>query len=66
MIVATIEQCHSPDDICGRTYRAYVEITKELSEDWPEGRFAHAGSGHELYLTNPDVVIAAVENVIDR
>jgi pimeloyl-ACP methyl ester carboxylesterase len=66
MIVATIEQCDSPDDICGRTYSAYVEITKELSEGWPEGRFTQAGSGHELYLTNPDVVIAAVEHILDR
>lgn len=66
MVVATIDQCDSPDDICGRTYPAYVEITKELSEGWPEGRFTQAGSGHELYLSDPDVVVAAVNDVLDR
>ncbi len=66
MLVATIDQCDSPDDICGRTYPAYVAITRELSEGWPEGRFTQAGSGHELYLSDPDVVVAAVKDVLDR
>jgi len=66
MVVATIDQCDSPDDICGRTYPAYVEITQELSGGWPEGRFTQAGSGHELYLSDPGVVIAAVKDVLDR
>lgn len=65
-IVATNDQCDSPEGICGRTYPAYVEITKELSDGWPGGRFTQAGSGHELYLSDPDVVIAAVKNVLDR
>ena len=52
--------------ICERTYPAYVEISQELSEAWPEGRFTQAGSGHELYLSDPDVVIAAVTDVLDR
>ena len=66
MVVATIDQCDSPDDICGRTYPACVAITRALSEGWPEGRFTQAGSGHELYLSDPDVVVAAVENILDR
>lgn len=37
MLVCTSKQCDSPDDICGRTYPAYLEITKALSEDWPQG-----------------------------
>ena len=66
MVVATIDQCDTPDDICGRTYPACVAITRALSEGWPEGRFTQAGSGHELYLSDPDVVVAAVENILDR
>ena len=35
MVVATIDQCDTPDDICGRTYPAYVAITQALSEGGP-------------------------------
>lgn len=65
MLVSTSKQCDSPDDTCGRTYPAYVEITQGLSEGWPQGRFTQAGSGHELYLSDPEVVIAAVNDVVD-
>lgn len=66
MLVSTSKQCDSPDDICGHTYPAYLEITKALSEDWPQGLFTHAGSGHELYLRNSSVVVAAINDVLDR
>lgn len=66
MVVATTAQCDSPEDICGRTYPAYVEVTKALSETWPKGRFTHDGSGHELYLSDPSVVIAAINDVLDN
>ncbi|MEJ7741701.1 MAG: alpha/beta hydrolase [Nocardioidaceae bacterium] len=66
MVVATIDQCDSPDDICGRTYPAYVAIMKELSEGWPNGRFTEAGSGHDLYLSDPRVVTAAVKDALNR
>ena len=35
MLVAIVDQCDSPDDICGRSYPAYVKITRDLSEGWP-------------------------------
>ena len=65
-LVVANDQCDSPDDICGRTHPAYVEITRELSNGWANGRFTKAGSGHELYLSDPDVVIAVIEDVLDR
>jgi hypothetical protein len=66
MLVATVDQCDSPDDICGRSYPAYVKITRDLSEGWPMGRFTQAGSEHELYLSDPPVVAAAIEDVLNR
>jgi len=66
MLVSTSKQCDSPDDICGRSYPAYVEITKALSEGWPQGRFTQVGSGHELYLSNPGVVVDAINEVLER
>jgi pimeloyl-ACP methyl ester carboxylesterase len=66
MLVSTNRQCDSPDDICGRTYPAYLKITKALSEDWPQGRFTQAGSGHELYLTNSGIVVDAINDVLQR
>ncbi len=66
LLVASIDQCDTPDDICGRTYPAYLEITEALSKDWPQGRFTQAGSGHELYLTNPEAVVTVIEDVLSR
>ena len=66
MLVCTSKPCDSPDDICGRTYPAYLEITKALSEDWPQGACTQAGSGHELYLTNSGVVVDAINYVLER
>ncbi|WP_299440868.1 alpha/beta fold hydrolase [uncultured Phycicoccus sp.] len=66
MVVSSSKQCESPDDICGRTYPAYVEITKSLSEGWPQGSFTQAGAGHELYLSDPGVVVDAINDVLER
>jgi pimeloyl-ACP methyl ester carboxylesterase len=66
LLVATVAQCDSPGDICGRSYPAYVAIMERLAAGWPEGRFTRAGSGHELYLTDPRVVVAAIEDVLAR
>ena len=66
LVVSTSSQCDSPDDICGRTYPAYVDIAKALSEGWPQGRFTQAGSGHELYLSDTGVVVDAINDVLER
>jgi hypothetical protein len=66
MLVSTSRQCDTPGDICGRTYPAYLEITKALSEGWPQGRFTQAGAGHELYLTNSSVVLDTINDVLQR
>ena len=66
MLVTTSKQCDSADDTCGRTYPAYLEVTKALSEDWPHGQFTQAGCGHELYLSNSSVVVAAINDVLNR
>ena len=66
MLVTTSKQCDSADDTCGRAYPAYLEVTKALSEDWPHGQFTQAGCGHELYLSNSSVVVAAINDALNR
>jgi pimeloyl-ACP methyl ester carboxylesterase len=66
MLISTIAQCDSPDDICGRTYPAYEAITEALSEEWPDGGFSQVESGHEIYVSDLEAVLAVVDDVLAR
>ena len=66
MLISTIAQCDSPDDICGRTYPAYTAAMKRIADDWPEGRFDQTVSGHEIYLDDPDAALTAINDVLTR
>jgi hypothetical protein len=37
---------------------------KQISESWPEGRFNQADSEHDIYVGDPDAVIAAINDVL--
>jgi hypothetical protein len=62
MLISTIAQCESPDDICGRTYEVYETVMAEVAAEWPQGRFTELAAGHEIY-NNPDAV-AAIRRLI--
>jgi pimeloyl-ACP methyl ester carboxylesterase len=66
MLISTIAQCASPDDICGRTYPAYEAIMETLTHDWPDGGFSQVESGHEIYLDDLEAVLAVVDDVLAR
>lgn len=66
MLISTVAQCESPDDICGRTYPAYEAITEAVSREWPDGGFSQAESGHEIYVTDLEAVLRVVDEVTAR
>jgi pimeloyl-ACP methyl ester carboxylesterase len=66
MLLSTIAQCESPDDICGRTYPAYEAIMEVLSQEWSDSRFSQVESGHEIYLGDLEAVLATVDRVLAR
>ena len=66
MLLSTIAQCDSPDDICGRTYPAYEAIMETVSQEWPDGGFSQVESGHEIYVGDLEAVLAIVDRVLAR
>jgi pimeloyl-ACP methyl ester carboxylesterase len=63
VLISTIAQCESPDDICGRTYGVYETVMAELAAEWPLGRFAQLEAEHEIY-DRPEAV-AAIRQLIE-
>ena len=57
VLISTIAQCESPDDVCGRTYEVYETTMEEVAALWPRGRFVELEAGHEIFQS-PDAVIA--------
>ena len=63
VLISTIAQCESPDDICERTYGVYETVMAELAAKWPQGRFTQLEAAHEIYQ-RPEAV-AAMRQLID-
>jgi pimeloyl-ACP methyl ester carboxylesterase len=47
-LISTIAQCDSPQDICGRTYPAYEQIEKDITQRWSKGRFSQVEAPHDI------------------
>ena len=67
LLISTIAQCDSPDDVCGRTYGVYEDVMQAEADEWPLGRYAQVDGAH-AFFTEPEAqamiarVIAAVRN----
>jgi pimeloyl-ACP methyl ester carboxylesterase len=66
VLISTVAQCDSPNDVCGRTYPAYERIMKSISRRWAQGRFSEVAAPHEIYATDMPAVRAAIDDVLDR
>lgn len=66
VLISTVAQCESLQDICGRTYPAYEQIAKDLAQQWGEGRFSEVEAPHEIYLADIEAVQRAIDDVISR
>jgi hypothetical protein len=63
VLISTIAQCESPDDICGRTYGVYETVMAEVAAAWPRGQFTELEAGHDIYHS-PEAV-AAIRQLIE-
>ncbi len=63
LLISTVAQCDSPQDICGRTYPAYEQITKGIARRWGEGRFSQVEAPHDIPTAD---VRSAIDDVISR
>jgi pimeloyl-ACP methyl ester carboxylesterase len=63
VLISTVAQCDSPTDICGRTYPAYEQIAKNITQSWGEGRFSQVEAPHEIPTAD---VQLAIDDVISR
>lgn len=66
MLISTIKQCDSVDDICGRTYEAYEQNMQAVARQWAEGRYTQVPAGHEIYRDDLPAVVQAISELIVR
>lgn len=66
VMISTIKQCGSPDDICGRTYNVYTEAERAIADAAPRGRFVEVAAQHEIFLDDLDAVVAAIESLAEQ
>jgi pimeloyl-ACP methyl ester carboxylesterase len=67
MLISTVAQCaEDPSGICERTYPANEAIMEAISKEWPDGGFSQVESGHEIYLSDREAILAVVDDVLAR
>jgi pimeloyl-ACP methyl ester carboxylesterase len=66
VLISTVAQCGSVTDICGRTYPAYTQVMREMSDSWPMGHFEQVDSIHSIYVGDPEAFLAAVDRLLAR
>jgi pimeloyl-ACP methyl ester carboxylesterase len=49
LLISTVAQCDSPDDVCGRTYGVYEAVMQSVAREWPRGRYAQIAGSHAFY-----------------
>jgi hypothetical protein len=42
----------------------YEKIMQEVAATWPHGNFSQVVAGHEIYLDDPDAVVAIMERLL--
>ena len=63
MLLSTDIQCEGAD-ICLKSYAMYERIMEEVTASWPHGNYTQVEALHNLFLEDPDAVVATVERVL--
>ncbi|RYC10603.1 alpha/beta fold hydrolase [Nocardioides zhouii] len=64
LVISTVDQCFSPEDVCGRTYAAYESIMKRVAGQWAMGEYTEVRASHEIYADATEEVQAAIDDVL--
>ena len=63
MVLSTSVQCEGAE-ICLKSYAIYTQLMQDVTAAWPRGNFSQVGALHNMFLVNPNAVVAVVERVL--
>jgi len=63
MILSTKVPACEGDPLCLKSYDTYVEIEREVAQQWPESSIRRVDAGHVIFLEKPEVAVDAVKRV---
>jgi pimeloyl-ACP methyl ester carboxylesterase len=58
-------QCEG-DPLCLESYDTYIEIEREVAEQWPKSTIRRVEAGHVLFLDKPELVVDTVKRVASK
>ena len=64
VMLSTIAQCGSPDDVCGRIYPLYEAWARELASRTPDGRVVFVDAGHTIYEEEMTTVVDEIGRLL--
>jgi hypothetical protein len=65
MILSTKVQCEG-DPLCLKSYDTYVEIERDILQEWAKGTYRQVEAGHVIFLDKPEVAVGAVKRVASK
>jgi pimeloyl-ACP methyl ester carboxylesterase len=54
------------DPLCLKSYDTYVEIEREVAQQWPQSSIRKVDAGHVIFLDKPDVLVNAVKRAASK
>lgn len=54
------------DPFCLKSDHTYVEIERELAQEWPESSLRKVDAGHVMFLEKPEVLVDAVKRAASK
>jgi pimeloyl-ACP methyl ester carboxylesterase len=54
------------DPLCLKSYDTYVEIEREVAQQWPQSSIRKVDAGHVIFLDKPDVFVNAVKRAASK
>jgi pimeloyl-ACP methyl ester carboxylesterase len=65
VMMSTDAQCETPGDVCHRIYPFFEAWGEELAGRTPNGRLVSVEAGHEIWPSEPEIVDAEIQRLID-
>jgi len=66
MILSTKVAGCEGDSLCLKSDDIYVEIEREVAQEWPQSSFRKVDAGHVIFLEKPEVLVDAVQRVASK
>jgi hypothetical protein len=66
MVLSTKVPACEGDPLCLKSYDTYVEIEREVAQEWPESSIREVDAGHVIFLEKPEVLVDAVKRVASK